>query len=629
MLDRFSLEILRCTLALCLALPATPLAARQRPASNEGLTITSVNEAQWQNQKRPNTALLIRLQILLDRAHISPGVIDGTFGENSRKAIEAVRQISGLEPSDHLDEQLWRMLVEKDSEPALVTYEITDKDVAGPFVKSIPKDFRKKAEMQRLGYTSAEELLAEKFHMSQELLRKLNPGATFDQSGEQIVIANVERQSLPSKIARLEINARQQRVRAYDNDDKIVAIYPATVGSDDRPSPKGEFKVTEITENPVYRYDPALHLRGVHVKEKLKIPPGPNNPVGSVWIDLSAEGYGIHGTPDPDKISKSASHGCIRLTNWDAVELAKHLSKGTRVVITDSEKISELPVGDTRPSVAVDIQTAPPLPERNPVRAGKSVEQTPPLPGEVATIPWTDAEVAAAKAKCTEALSSIKLDYKLLPPIKEGLCGAPAPILLKSLGSDTKVEIDPPATLTCALARALSTWLNESVQPEAEVLFSSQVVKLYNATSYACRNRYGSASQPLSEHARANALDVSEFVLASGEHITVLDGWPKVVSTPPAPVPNPAREPEVKTAKPTGEKASVVTAAKAKAVAPPSPPPVASSEPTPNPKAEFVKHVHDEACHEFGTVLGPEANAAHKNHFHLDMKERRRTGFCQ
>ena len=199
--------------------------------------------------------------------------------------------------------------------------------------------------------------------------------------------------------------------------------------------------------------------------------------------------------------------------------------------------------------------------------------------------------------------------------------------MLKSLRSDTKVEIDPPATVTCALAKASSTWLNETVQPETEALLSSPVVKLHKATSYTCRNYYGSAYQPLSEHALANALDVSEFVLASGEHITVLDSWPKVVSTPPAPVPNPAREPEMTTAKLTGEKASTFTAAKAKAVAPPSPPPVAS-EPTPNPKAEFVKHVHDEACHEFGTVLGPEANDAHKNHFHLDMKQRR-SGFCQ
>src|SRR4029077_7576888 len=156
-------------------------------------------------------------------------------------------------------------------------------------------------------------------------------------------------------------------------------------------------------------------------------------------------------------------------------------------------------------------------------------------PSQMATIPWTDAEIAEARAKCTEALSSLTLEYEPLPPIKEGLCGAPGPILLKSLGQEPEVALDPPATVTCTLAKALSTWLNESVQPQAKALFSSQVVKLQNATSYNCRNRYGSAYQPLSEHALANALDVSEFVLASGEHITVLDSWPKVLSTPRAP----------------------------------------------------------------------------------------------
>jgi lipoprotein-anchoring transpeptidase ErfK/SrfK len=343
MLRRFSREVFRYMLALCLVLPATPLVARQKAASlPESLTITSVNEEQWQAKRKPSTSFLIKVQVLLDRAHSPPGVIDGQFGENTRKAIEAFSEISGLEPTDDLDERLWSMLIGKDSEPALVTYDITEKDTAGPFVKSIPNDFRKKAEMQRLGYTSAEELLAEKFHMSQELLRKLNPSATFDQTGEKIVVANVERHSLPGKITRLEIDAGRQRVRAYDNEEKIIAIYPATVGSEDRPSPKGEFKVTQVTENPVYRYDPALRLRGVHVKEKLNIPPGPNNPVGAVWIDLSAEGYGIHGTPDPEKISKAASHGCIRLTNWDALELARHVGKGTPVVISDREKMGEL-----------------------------------------------------------------------------------------------------------------------------------------------------------------------------------------------------------------------------------------------------------------------------------------------
>ena len=176
----------------------------------------------------------------------------------------------------------------------------------------------------------------------------------------------------------------------------------------------------------------------------------------------------------------------------------------------------------------------PPLPERNPVHAGASALKTPPPPGEVPTVPWSDAEVAAAKAKCTEALSSIKLNYEPLAPIKQGLCGAPAPILLKTLGGDPRVEFDPPVMMTCQLARALNTWLDKTVQPKAEALFGSPVAKLHNASSYACRNRYHDAYQPLSEHALANAIDIPEFVLASGERITVLDNWPKNSLTLPA-----------------------------------------------------------------------------------------------
>jgi len=145
-----------------------------------------------------------------------------------------------------VDEQLWGILTEGDSEPVLVTYTISEKDAAGPFVKKIPADFRKKAAMESLGYTSPVELLAEKFHMSQQLLRKLNPGASFDKAGQEIVVANVKRGSLPGKVSRIEVDSQQQRVMAYDKDHNAVAIYPATVGSEDRPSPEGEFKVTKI-----------------------------------------------------------------------------------------------------------------------------------------------------------------------------------------------------------------------------------------------------------------------------------------------------------------------------------------------------------------------------------------------
>jgi lipoprotein-anchoring transpeptidase ErfK/SrfK len=219
-----------------------------------------------------------------------------------------------------------------------VAYTITEKDVAGPFTEVIPDDYRAKAQLKELGYTSPAELLAERFHMSQDLLRRLNPDADFGRAGQEIMVASVERHGASATASRVEVEARSQTVTVYEKNDQVIAVYPATVGSKDRPSPVGEFKVTAIAENPVYHYDPELNLRNVDVPEKLEIPAGPNNPVGAVWISLSAKGYGLHGTPEPDKVSKAASHGCVRLTNWDALDLATHVRKGTPVTITDPQQ---------------------------------------------------------------------------------------------------------------------------------------------------------------------------------------------------------------------------------------------------------------------------------------------------
>lgn len=297
------------------------------------------------------------------------------------------------------------------------------------------------------------------------------------------------------------------------------------------------------------------------------------------------------------------------------------------------------------PALAASTERdVPPLPDRNPLRQTSPVAAPvkpppPPLPGERPTVPWTEAEIEAAKAKCKELLTGDPLDYEELPPIKEGICGTPAPVLLRAVGTDQKVVITPPATMSCPMADVLGEWLRDTVQPEAKKLFGSPVIKIQNASSYVCRNRYGGASAPLSEHALANAFDVSEFVLGDGTRITVLDDWPKVVETPPAAEANPKRVSDVKengaaeTPKPSGKtnggaaKTSAVTAAKAEPGAPPSPPPVAE-EPDEDPKTKFVTFLHEDACRRFGTVLGPDANAAHKNHFHLDMKTRRR-GFCE
>jgi hypothetical protein len=313
-----------------------------------------------------------------------------------------------------------------------------------------------------------------------------------------------------------------------------------------------------------------------------------------------------------------------------------------------------------------------PLPERNPHRAHGTAAKAPVLPRDQPTIAWTDQEIAAAKAACTKALAGLTIDYEPLPPIKHGICGAPAPILVRSIGTDPKVVIDPPATVTCPLAAALSSWLDKTVQPEARAVLSTQVVKLRNATSYSCRNRYGGASTPLSEHALANALDVSEFVFGSGEHLTVLESWPRVVTTPPAPWPNPNRVPvasaSIKTVSQVRpDVAHAVQVAKIRLaeakinpfvapttmidartnpfvlptavpeVAPPAAPPEATLlEATapedasgPAARSEFVRMVHHDACRTFGTVLGPEANEAHKNHIHLDAKARRHAAVCE
>ena len=306
---------------------------------------------------------------------------------------------------------------------------------------------------------------------------------------------------------------------------------------------------------------------------------------------------------------------------------------------------------------------APSVPDRNPFRAKSpaTAEQPaakPALPGDQPTVAWSDDEIAAAKLDCAKLLSSVTLDYQPLPPLKEGICGAPAPILVKSIAG---VAIEPSATMTCALASGVATWISKTLQPQAKAMLGTQVVKLHNATSYACRNRYGGETTPLSEHALANALDVSEFVFASGETATVLASWPRVADAPKPPQPSETTGSIVpaQAASPKAIEAVEVTQAKASASSnpfavsikaktnpfvvptavvkapPPTPPAEAVAPQAPSEaseaelKSRFVKAVHDDACLTFGTVLGPEANEAHKNHFHLDMKARRRNAFCE
>ena len=271
---------------------------------------------------------IIKAEVLLDRAQASPGVIDGKSGANFKKAIAAFAEMHGLPAASDLNEDVWQALT-KDGEPVLVDYTIDAKDVAGPFIDKVPTDYSEMAKLKALSYTGPAELLAERFHMDARLLKELNPNVDLSKAGTAILVANVKRDPIKAKIARIDIDKTRDQVRALDADGKLIVAYPATVGSDETPSPSGSYKVKAITKNPAFTYDPEKNFKQGKNNRKLRIAPGPNNPVGTVFIALTKPTYGIHGTPDPEKIDKTGSHGCVRLTNWDAEQLAQAVKKGT------------------------------------------------------------------------------------------------------------------------------------------------------------------------------------------------------------------------------------------------------------------------------------------------------------
>jgi lipoprotein-anchoring transpeptidase ErfK/SrfK len=320
-------------IAACLAGAAFAQPAAAARAS--GLAADAVNAAGKSASAagKPGSAAILRAQILLDRAHFSSGEIDAAFGANLRQAILGYQKAHALTASGALDAATWAAL-NADGADALISYTIAEAEVAGPF-QPIPDDMAAKAALPVLGFSSADEALGEKFHASPALLKRLNRGKDLARAGEQIVVPNVlDTEPLP-KAGRIVVDKSDRTLTLYDSAGKVIAQYPASTGSEHDPLPAGDWKVTGLSKNPVFYYNPKLFWDAEPGDRKARIAAGPNNPVGVAWINLSKPHYGIHGTPVPASIGKTQSHGCIRLTNWDVAALATSVASGTDVVLQE------------------------------------------------------------------------------------------------------------------------------------------------------------------------------------------------------------------------------------------------------------------------------------------------------
>ena len=332
--------------------PDAAMANARAPLSAE--TINSVRYGRVNEVSKSVDPVVLKAEILLDRAHAPPGVIDGRYGSNFTKAISTFETVRGLPVDGKLSRRVWDELGADTAAPVLGTYTITPQDVVGPFYPDLPADYALQAKLPDLGYRSAAEMFGERFHMDRKFLQALNPGIDMAVAGNVILVAEIATLPIASQVGRIDVDKAKGQVLAYDSAGNLIVAYPATIGSDELPSPSGSWVVRGIAPRPTYTYDPVKNFQQGTNTKKLILPPGPNNPVGASFIALSKPTYGIHGTPDPSKIDKTRSHGCVRLTNWNAQELARLVKVGVPVNFLDKPGVE--PPAEHAPDIASIIE---------------------------------------------------------------------------------------------------------------------------------------------------------------------------------------------------------------------------------------------------------------------------------
>jgi len=305
--------------------------AAQPEIPSQPVTPASVNAASYSGVgglPDGRSPVTVKLQVLLDRAAVSVSIIDGVKGGMTESALKAYEARMGLPVDGLLDAEVWDKLGGNDIDVYMKQYTITDADVSG-LSAPLPRDYGELAKLDRMGYTSVTEKLAERFHMSEDFLKLVNPGAGFYE-GETIVVVEPGAKAV-GQVTKIIIDKSDRRLRAWDATGREVANYPVAVGSSGTPSPSGHMTVEAVALEPTYHYNPSVNFKQGDNDKPLTLPPGANGPVGLVWIDLSKPTYGIHGTPEPASLFTAHSHGCVRMANWDAQELASLVSPGVTV----------------------------------------------------------------------------------------------------------------------------------------------------------------------------------------------------------------------------------------------------------------------------------------------------------